>query len=110
MAVSDLEELNRYLEIIGINEISPIRQFNGQYHFVQLVEQYEKGEHPNLDWLLGKIKEWLTIEKRRKLFTNYIRNLYLKAESNNEIVLFDVYGDSLKGDSLDIGSTLEIDE
>lgn len=107
MAISDLEPLNRYLEIIGINEISPIRRLNGQYHFVQLVEQYAKGEHPNLDWLLQKIQQWLTIEKRRKLFNNYIRSLYLQAESNNEIILFNVLNDSLANDSLDIGTSIQ---
>jgi len=110
MAINDLEALNRYLEIIGINEISPIRRLNGQYHFVQLVEQYAEGEHPNLDWLLQKIQQWLTIEKRRKLFNNYIRSLYLKAESNNEIVLFNVLNDSLTNNSLDIGAPIPNNE
>ena len=98
MALSDLDDLNRYLQIIGMNEISPIRRLNGQYHFVQLVEQYEKGEHPNLDWLQQKIQRWLVIEKRRKLFSNYIQNLHLNAESNNEITRFDVTFDSLQTD------------
>ena len=99
MALSDLDDLNRYLQIIGMNEISPIRRLNGQYHFVQLVEQYEKGEHPNLDWLQQKIQQWLVIEKRRKLFSNYIQNLHLNAESNNEITRFNVSFDSLQTDA-----------
>jgi len=87
MSLTQNEIMHNYLSIIGINEISPIREINGQYHFVQLVKNYAKGTHTKLDWILPKIKEWLAIEKRRKIFNSYVRNLYLKAKSNNEINL-----------------------
>lgn len=99
MALSDLEELNSYLQRIGIMEITPIRLINGQYHFVQLVETRAQGEHPDLDWLLDEIKDWLIIEKRRRNFNSYVKNLYLEAESNNEIELTNVLDTNLNTNS-----------
>lgn len=90
MALNDLEVMNSYLERIGISEISSIRQINGNYHFVQLLDTRSRGEHPDLDWLLGEVKQWLLLEKRRRSFNSYVKNLYLNAESNNEIKIHNV--------------------
>lgn len=90
MAVADNEAMHRYLEVIGISEISPIRRVGSSYHFVQLMESREAGEQPDLEWLMERIKEWLTLEKRRRYFSSYLKNLYLRAESNNEIETFNV--------------------
>lgn len=90
MAAADNETMHRYLEVIGISEISPIRRVGSSYHFVQLMETREAGEQPDLEWLMTRIKEWLTLEKRRRYFSSYLKNLYLRAESNNEIETFNV--------------------
>lgn len=90
VALKDLPPMHQYLKIIGTTEISPIRLIDGQYHFVQLMEERAKGEHPDLDWLLDQIQDWLRLEKRRKHFSSYVKNLYLKAEANNEIESFNV--------------------
>lgn len=90
MAAADNEAMHRYLEVIGISEISPIRRVGSSYHFVQLMESREAGEQPDLEWLMARIKEWLTLEKRRRYFSSYLKNLYLRAESNNEIETFNV--------------------
>jgi hypothetical protein len=89
-AAKDIDPMNRYLEIIGITEISPIRLVNGQYHFVQLMERRAKGEHPDIEWLLTQIQDWLRLEKRRKYYRSYVKNLYLNAQANNEIKEFDL--------------------
>jgi hypothetical protein len=88
IAVKNIELMNRYLNIIGTTEISPIRLVNGQYHFVQLMERRAEGQHPDLDWLLTQIQEWLRMEKRRKHYRSYVKNLYLNAQANNEIKEF----------------------
>jgi hypothetical protein len=44
-----------------------------------------KGEHPDLEWLLSEIQQWLLLEKKRTSFKSYQQNLYLQAEANNEI-------------------------
>lgn len=90
MALGDINIMNRYLQIIGQTEISPIQRVNGNYHFVQLIESRAEGEHPELDWLMEQIKDWLALDKRRRHLSSYVKNLYLKAESNNEIDTYNV--------------------
>ncbi|MEQ9266058.1 MAG: peptidyl-prolyl cis-trans isomerase [Balneolaceae bacterium] len=89
-AGGDVRILNRYLKVIGISEISVIERVGSEYHFVQLLEERAKGDHPDLNWLIDQIKEWLILEKRRISFDTYVKNLYLQAQANNEIEEFDV--------------------
>lgn len=90
MAAKNIDIMNRYLNIIGQNEISPIQRRNGVYHFVQLTDKRDKGKQPDLDWLMEQIKEWMILNKRRRNFSSYVKNLYLKAKSNNEVESFNV--------------------
>lgn len=90
MAAADIPALNEYLSVMGITERSPIHFYEGQYHFVQLVDIKSAGEYPELDWLIPQIQEWLKLEKSRRITNAYIRNLYLQAEANNEIDLANV--------------------
>ncbi len=90
MALAHHEVMNTMIRRIGITEISPIRRVNGDYHFVQLMETRPEGGHPDLDWLIGQIKEWLLLERRRRHFNSYVKNLYLNAQSNNEIDTYNV--------------------
>ena len=85
MALTDIPVMNRYLNIIGITEISPIQPHGNLYHFVQLLDDRPVGDHPELDWLIDQITVWLRLEKSRRLINSYVRNLYLQAEANNEI-------------------------
>jgi len=85
MAVADIPMLNRYLGVIGISEISPVHAFRGNYHFVQLREVRNEGDHPDFEWLIPQIQEWLKLEKSHRITNAFKRNLYLQAESNNEI-------------------------
>ena len=85
MAVSDIPLLNRYLNVIGISEISPVHYANGQYHFVQLREIRNAGDNPDFEWLIPQIQQWLQLEKSKRITNAFKRNLYLQAESNNEI-------------------------
>lgn len=90
MAAQGIDVMNRYLTVIGQNEISPIQRVNGVYHFVQLTDTRPEGNHPNLEWLIEQIKDWMTLNNRHRNFSSYVKNLYLKAESNNEIETFNV--------------------
>ena len=89
-AATDAPIMSRYLGVIGLSEISPIEKIGNEFHFVQLLEERAKGEHPDLDWLIDQIKAWLLLEKRRVAFNTYLKNLYLQAKANNEIETFDV--------------------
>ncbi|MEX0994201.1 MAG: peptidyl-prolyl cis-trans isomerase [Balneolaceae bacterium] len=85
-ALPDIPVLNHYLtNRIGITEISPIEHFEDRYHFVQLMEVKAEGDHPDLNWLIDQIADWLRLEKTQRLVNSYVRNLYLQAEANNEI-------------------------
>ncbi len=106
MAVADNNIMNSFLQRIGITEISPIRRVNGDYHFVQLMETRPAGGHPDLDWLLSHIKEWLRLEKRRRHFNSYVKNLYLNAQSNNEIETYNVLESNLNEESTEIDTLL----
>ncbi len=84
-AASEVPMMNRYLGIIGIREISPIESYGGSYHFVQKMEERPEGDHPELEWLIDQIAEWLYLERSRRLINSYYRNLYLQAQANNEL-------------------------
>ncbi|MDZ7806909.1 MAG: peptidyl-prolyl cis-trans isomerase [Gracilimonas sp.] len=84
----DINMLNRYLRVIGPSEISPIYRSGNEYHFVQLIDERPEGDHPDLDWLIEQIREWLTLEKRKRAFNTYVKNLYLQAQANNEIKIY----------------------
>jgi hypothetical protein len=90
MALADVPPLQSQLRSMGPTERSSIYYFRGQYHFAQLVEERTEGEYPDLDWLIPKITEWLKLEKARRITNGYLRNLYLQAETNNEIELSNV--------------------
>jgi hypothetical protein len=90
MAAQNIDIMNRYLNIIGQSEISPIQRVNGVYQFVQLMDKRSEGDQPNLDWLMKEIKEWMILNKRHRNFSSYTENLYLKAKSNNEVETFNV--------------------
>lgn len=85
MAVEHVPMINRYLNLIGLSERSPIHFYRGQYHLVQLMEERPEGDNPELEWLIPQIEEWLKLEKARRITNNYLRNLYLEADANNEI-------------------------
>ncbi|XWN38340.1 MAG: hypothetical protein ROO71_05235 [Balneola sp.] len=89
-ALKEFDTLNRYLRLIGISEISIIENIDDKYHFVQLMEEKATGEHPDLEWLLEQIKDWLILEKKRIAYNTYVKNLYLAAEANNEIRTYNV--------------------
>lgn len=90
MAAQGVDIMHRYLTIIGQSEISPIQRVGGVYHFVQLMDKRTEGEQPDLDWLIEQIKDWMILNKRRRNFSSYVKNLYLKAKSNNEVETFNV--------------------
>lgn len=94
-AGGDIAMLNRYLQVIGPSEISPIYRAGNEYHFVQLIGEKPKGEHPDLDWLIAQIKRWLELEKRKRAFNTYVKNLYLQGQANNEIKIYNVLSQEL---------------
>ena len=82
--------MREYLRVMGITEISPIRSFEGRFHFIQIMEDRPAGEHPDLEWVFDQIRTWLEMEKRRRTIRIFEQNLILQAEANNEIEVFDV--------------------
>lgn len=90
MALAEVEIMQQYLETINIGDISAIQRANGIYHFVELTDRRAKGESPDLNWLMDEIKSRILMEKRQRKFNSYLKNLYLSAESDNEITSYNV--------------------
>lgn len=89
-AAQEYEPVNQLLRRIGITEISPIRRVGDHYHLVQLREERRAGDHPEPEWVIDQIQEWLKIQQKRNYLSSFERNLAIRAESNNEIQVFDV--------------------
>jgi hypothetical protein len=90
MAASGIPPINQNLLTLGLNERSPIHFYNDRFHLVQLIDEKTESEYPELDWLIPQISDWLQLEKTRRITNGYLRNLYLQAETNNEIELLNV--------------------
>ncbi len=90
IAASDIPPIHQNLRTMGLTERSAIHYYGNQYHLVQLMDERTSDEYPDLDWLIPQIAEWLTLEKSRRITNAYLRNLYLQADSNNEIELLSV--------------------
>ncbi len=80
-AITSTPVMQAYLSSLGVGAISAVREFNGDYHFIQLVESYAPGSVPEISWLKERIFEWLIIEKRRRALLAYEQNLLLQAQS-----------------------------
>lgn len=89
-AALEFEPLHNFLQIIGVSEISPIRRIGDQFHFVQLMESRDAGEHPQVDWIIDQITDWLELDKRRKYLRSVEQNLYLQAKATNELQVFEI--------------------
>lgn len=89
-AANQFAAMNSFLQVIGVSELSPIRRIGDQYHFVQLIESLDAGEHPQVDWILQMITEWLTTERKRKHLRAMEQRLFLQAEANNELKIHTV--------------------
>lgn len=88
--LNDNDIMRRYLQTIDLNEISPIQRVNSVYHFVQLTGKREQSDSADIEWMMEKVKNWIILDKRQRKFNSYLKNLYLKAESNNEIEVYNV--------------------
>lgn len=89
-AAREFGDLNETLQVMGITEISSIRQINGQYHFVQVMDVREAGEHPELEWIMTRIADWMMVDQKRKRLREVEQSLYLQAQANNEVFVFDL--------------------
>ncbi|MCH8566965.1 MAG: peptidyl-prolyl cis-trans isomerase [Balneolales bacterium] len=87
-ALSELTQLAQFLNVIGVTEVSPIRVIDGNYHFVQLLENQDEGTVPELDWTLSQIQDWLAITHRNNQLNAFKQNLIRQAEANRQIRQF----------------------
>ncbi len=91
LAAIDYDFMHSYLQRIGITEITPIHRIGEYFHFVQLMEDRAAGDHPDVDWILSQIEEWLKLDRKQRRVNSFERNLLLQAESNNEVVIRNVF-------------------
>lgn len=88
-ALPDKPAMAQFLGVIGVSEVSPIRNINGRYHFVQLLENEDQGTVPELDWALEQIEHWISVEQKRTRLNAFQQNLIRQAEANRSIRLHD---------------------
>ncbi|HLR32331.1 MAG TPA: peptidyl-prolyl cis-trans isomerase [Fodinibius sp.] len=89
-ALDHIDIMHRYLQTMEINEISPIQRVSGVYHFVQLTDRREQSDSADLEWVIDKVKNWMILDKRKRKFNSYLKNLYLQAELDNETEVYNV--------------------
>jgi hypothetical protein len=87
-ALNEFPTMKSYLRVVGLMEVSPVFKEDEYYHFIQIVEDRQAGEHPDLSIVFDQIKNWLQIDQSRKSIQVYEQNLYLQAEANNEIIIY----------------------
>lgn len=86
----DVPIMKRYITTLDSGAVSPIQRFNGIYHMVQRVDERLKGDYADPQWFTNELKQWLLIEKQRKHYDSYVKNLYLNARKDNEIDVYNV--------------------
>ncbi len=84
-ALSAVPVIQASLGSLPQGTISSIRESDGFFHFVQILESYPAGSIPDISWVKGRIFEWLTIEKRRKALLAFELNLMLKAQADGNV-------------------------
>ncbi len=102
--LSDLPVMKRYITTLDSGEISPIRRNRNMYHFVQLTGARAAGEYSKPEWIMDRLKEWIMLEKQHRFYNSFLKNLYLKALSDNEIEVSNVLipNNNRKPDSVEI--------
>lgn len=73
---------------LSIGDISDVYKSGNDHIFLRVVGLQSKGSIAGLDNVKERIKDWLRSEKHKKNLTAYRRSLYLKAQSNNQIEVF----------------------
>ncbi|MEN9839352.1 MAG: hypothetical protein RL177_831 [Bacteroidota bacterium] len=79
---TDAPWLQASMASLSPNTISSIREDEGRFHFVQLLETYPPGSVPDISWVKDRILEWLTIEKRRIALLSFEQQLLLQAQAD----------------------------
>lgn len=88
--LNELPSIKPYIATLDSGAISPIQRENGIYHFIQLTDARAEGDYSDPKWIKSELKDWLLIEKQRKHYNSYIKNLYLNAKEDNELDVFNV--------------------
>lgn len=87
--VSSLVALSPFLQStissLKPEAISSIREFEGRFQFVQLLETHAPGTIPDVSWVKDRILEWLTIEKRRVALLSFEQSLLLQAQADGTV-------------------------
>ena len=88
--LNDLSTMKPYIATLDSGAVSPIQREKDAYHFIQLVDSREEGDYSDPRWIKDQLKDWLLIEKQRKHYNSYIKNLYLNKKEDNDLDVYDV--------------------
>lgn len=88
--LNDLSTMKPYIATLDSGAVSPIQREHGAYHFIQLVDSRNEGDYADPRWIENQLKDWLRIERQRKHYNSYIKNLYLNKKEDNELDVYNV--------------------
>nr|BCX01260.1 MAG: hypothetical protein KatS3mg041_1306 [Bacteroidota bacterium] len=69
------ESLNRLLGVLRPGEVSPVVEWNGLYHVVQLVERRPVGSLPEWEWVRQEVRQRLEIMRRKQRLEELVQQL-----------------------------------
>ena len=70
---------------LNLNQISPVVEEGGNYHFVQVAERRSAGQIPELSWIEDDLKQRLTIEARKQMLARQVQRLRTEALAREDL-------------------------
>ena len=70
---------------LNLNQISPVIEEGGSYHFVQVAERRNAGQIPELSWIEEELKQRLTIEARKQMLARQVQRLRTEALAREDL-------------------------
>ncbi len=78
-------QLHDMVSRLNLNQISPVLEEQGLYHFVQVAERRGAGEIPELAWIKDELKQRLTIEARKQMLARQVQRLRTEALAREDL-------------------------
>ena len=70
---------------LDLNQISPVIDDGGLFHFVQVAERRDAGAIPELSWIEEELKQRLTIESRKQMLARQVQRLRTEALAREDL-------------------------
>lgn len=78
-------QLRDMVTSLSLDQISPVIDDGGQFHFVQVAERRNAGAIPELSWIEEELKQRLTIEARKQMLARQVQRLRTEALAREDL-------------------------